>query len=608
MRFTPTYEGPQTAFRGGPSGFIQGHYPVWYSGLPADYTGTGNMKTVINWYSRRAGLPVRQQLKHPRAAAQSGAQRLIKYFNNIIKNEREKEIAIIQTYLNNLKVHEENLSFETLKLAEEALKEGSLSTAYTWLQKYKADLKALKEELQNPKNKHTSDISHMNAFWHDEFDKFIISLFTAKSRDTTDSYIVDMGELTVEELVNAYIEHVLSSGNAAMTHNIESISDQMIKDLKEVLTKAGVDANTKDLFSKTSLNALALYRAQTKRGSSANNYKMATTTKGKIKDVATLLIQAAGRGMGQQLAVSARGSQHGSTIASDRLLKEYLEREGARQIKTDVFSYTVAEGTINTEQIVAPLVEAAATDSYAQYEKVRKEIKAQLMQLNAEIFEVAYNVKGYQSHYDWTVAKPGSFAIRTPELRALADTGVIPNSMFDKLVFLLYNTASGCILDGNTDFLKLYLGLACTVWFFDDWLDINIYSSGYQQSGINTVHIFAANGNYYTLSEILQNTANQLKEFIETGNIGDTLFEITITPPAINAAAEYQEAVSQNRNAMNAALSDKKNVNEDVIQDYLQQRWDYMRNQVASNGSLEIKAKQSRFEELLRMFEAYLRT
>ena len=55
---------------------------------------------------------------------------------------------------------------------------------------------------------------------------------------------------------------------------------------------------------------------------------------------------------------------------------------------------------------------------------------------------------------------------------------------------------------------------------------------------------------------------------------------------------------------MNQAREDE---DEDQIQMLLQERWDHMRNWVATNGKMSISLNQDKITELLSTFESYLR-
>ena len=67
-----------------------------------------------------------------------------------------------------------------------------------------------------------------------------------------------------------------------------------------------------------------------------------------------------------------------------------------------------------------------------------------------EIFEIQENVKGYRSTFNLQIEGEGSFGNRAANIVKLAnESGGLGYDAFDKLVFLLNNTVSGCIADNK---------------------------------------------------------------------------------------------------------------------------------------------------------------
>ena len=592
----------QSAFRGGESGFIKGHYPIWFDGLPAKYVEDQDEALIIrNWWAIRSGQGIRETVKHPTQQVQGDAQRLVRYFEKIQENEAERESALIQTMLNNLKHQLGNNIPETIIQAERALQTQELSTAYTWLMQYQEDIDKLKEEVKNPKNNNFQNISHMNHFWENEMSKFIYSLFTAENRDYTDTFDTKTGQMTPKELVQQYINHVLSSGHTELIHGVEQIEESITTNLYGLLENLGINPHTKNIFSKKNYQILAKAAQNEKK---AKHLKVkSNATKGKLEDMADYMGYHIARGMGAELLTAAESSRHGETFSTGQL-KKYLPFGEKVQIKADTIMWTAAEGTIDLSALTKNLADALSTQDWDTYNKIAEEIN-QICETNGvEIFQVMYNVKGYQSRKNLQIEGTNTFERRIAQLQILANTGAIPTNMLDKIIFLLYNTSQGCLADKDIDYLKLYLGMACTIWMFDDYIDINAYSIGEKKVGVNNVHIFASGGNYYTLSEILMKTIIQLKEYIETNVINTGLFDIEISPAHFDAVMEYQTVVDKNQQEMNDA---READDEGQIQQLLQERWDAMRNLVASGGYMSIKIRQHRLEEILNTFEAYLR-
>ena len=87
--------------------------------------------------------------------------------------------------------------------------------------------------------------------------------------------------------------------------------------------------------------------------------------------------------------------------------------------------------------------------------------------------------------------------------------------------------------------------------------------------------------------------------------MADSLFDVVLKPSAIDATSAYQSVVNNNRSAVNEARQDQ---DKDAIQSELQVRWDAMRNMIGADTKMGVVFRQSKIEELLALFEGYLRS
>ena len=436
--FPPNTTTLKTAFRGGDIGFVRNHYVIWYDGLPAQYEEGGAYVTTQNLYAVNAGIQVREQIKHPKSGAQSGSIRLIKQMETIAEHEREREIALIENKIKHLRLASPNNVPEAVNLAEQALEQGSLSTAYNWLMHFQTDINSLKNEIQTPQFK---DISHMKEFWQVEFSKWLESLFKAEDKDKTSTFTFNLETATIEDIINAYIDHVLASGQRDMIVGIDQIHDSIKTNLSNLLTKLNISTKTSNLFNKTNFSTLA--RAAAK----AKHKAVSKTTKEKISDIASYLGYQVARGMGQELGTAAQASKFGKVEMTGQTRKT-LGDHSRVQIKGDIIEYMgAAEGTVDIDVLTEALAGAVANQDWEQYDILRSQLNALLLEINQPLFEVIYNVKGYQSRRDLAIAHISSLNAQTQGLQALADSNAFPALMFDKLIFLLYNTVTGALMD-----------------------------------------------------------------------------------------------------------------------------------------------------------------
>lgn len=596
----------KTAFRGGSEGFVDGHYVIWAVAPSAIYEPDGKELTIRNWYAYRQ-KDVRFKYKHPSGKNNSTVQRLIKAMRQIAKNEAEKETKLISARLDKLKNRYGQNKPQTLQLAYQALQQGKLSEAYNWLMHYDKDVEELKREVRSSRFK---NLGRMNQFFDTKFSKYFKSLFSdLKNRDRSNHYVIDPN-LTPAQIIQDYISEHMQHNEQLMIMGMQDMYDKLRIGFEDILDQAGLADYVNKGFLSDPGDLDKLVEWVIKSSKKPNEKLRNATTKQKIDAIVRAIELHMANGMGTEIADAIAQKRitgkSGVTFLTGDMLKLISKWSGGQATvrqKEDTITFE-ALYDIDLTWVQEYLQKAFETGRQEAFVEAVDNLNKALAETGQPIFEVLTNIKGNTSKREMKIEEQGSFGQRTEKMRQLADAGALPGDVLNQLVFLLYNTMHDCIGESYQPQIKLYLGVACATWMFDEYVDVYLPEHQGVQAGINKVYIFSAGTQNYTLSDIISNVVDDIENYCENQEL-DNLFDIVIEPPS-NAAAvlEYQQAINDNMIPMNQAREDE---DEDQIQMLLQERWDRMRNWVATNGKMRISLDQDKITELLSTFESYLR-
>lgn len=111
---------------------------------------------------------------------------------------------------------------------------------------------------------------------------------------------------------------------------------------------------------------------------------------------------------------------------------------------------------------------------------------------------------------------PGSLASRRGEIAEMF-SAVGQSGSVEDLIFGLANLAQDFVYDGQVEQAKMTLGSLCVAWMFNDAVEIIQGGTIFQNTGATTLHFYNINGYYYTLSDILYKTYENLQGGISKG-------------------------------------------------------------------------------------------
>lgn len=595
-----------SAFQGNP---LTEHYPIWWHGLTAEYVPGNGPVIVQPRYMRELGKQIRHTMAHPDAQIKSEVEAFLSEMERIIQNERSREDAAIQFAIDKIKnifINNNAPIPPTVQLAETAFNKGRFSEAYTWLMHYQENVDVLKKEVQHKNqygNYYFNNISHMNYFWRNEFSTFLSNYFQSRINESNQ---IDFSTTdSPEEIVNQYIQTILGESEPELKDKIQGNIDLMNARFQGMYEDLGLSYSKKKI-TRTDFQTI-LKAAEVKKGVKHK------ATKASIEEVARFIGYEVGRGIGAEVAAVAQGAAVGHSQLTGLLKKSIVNKAGDKTsvaIKPDAITIMLDQAALDIPEIAAKMSDLMTSQNYEEYEQNSKLFDEVLQNNSMQAFQVLENVKGYQSKKALIIGS-GTISQRTNELKLLMTNANLPQDTINRLLFLLNNTFEDCIADWAPDqkeYLKLYLGMVCAIWLFDDYEAIYVDTQAAQTSGLQRVRIFVSGGNYYTLSEILSNTCEKVREYLQDDEESTVKSLLTFGVsgfPKSRAQTAYQETVDSNQKAMNEA---REAGDTDRVQELLKQRWDKMREVVMDTGKITLAFRQSQLEQLLNNFEAYLKS
>ena len=162
----------------------------------------------------------------------------------------------------------------------------------------------------------------------------------------------------------------------------------------------------------------------------------------------------------------------------------------------------------------------------------------------------------------------------------------------DKIIFMLNNTIPGCINEGREHYIIDYIAAICVAYMWDDYTDL--LSVEERGGSFDTVHIFSTGGIYYSSSQIMRRTREDLINQASSKSFVD----VQIKPPSFDAEQKY------------TSLREQYPV--EGITDYnqrqkqLESRWNAMRDLVENQGTISISFRQKELEDIISNMEGVL--
>lgn len=469
------------------------------------------------------------------------------------------------------------------------------NTAYTLLLRRDKDLEKFKQEVASNRFK---SFQKTNEFWSSQFSKFIQTKLEQQieSQSGSNTLHIDF-DTDFDSLVDEFLSKILDSPDVK-NQSLKFIREQFIDGLKQTFDKMPT-LNFDIVLNDTKTNVKTLENSKLNLNHFIKKDGKFRKPSAIAKNLADALYAGIGRGLSTETyAIGSLQKINIKALSTGNLTKE-IKNEFTGEIynvqqKADAIGFEVFNADIPLDQIVDQIYEQ---NSSKNGEELLKEIERKVNEAlektaTGEMFELTENIKGYTSNYDLQVEGEGNFYNRMSNLKKL-DLG---GNMTSKLIFMLNNTTKGCIADGRISEIADYLAAVAVAWMWDDYEEIFNISDTPASSRINRVHLFNSGGAYFTASQILQQTLDNLE--------GDTdpnkFAKVKISPANPYPDASYISLRNEVPIGKFAAMSKEQQ------QEELKREWDIVKDYTMKNGMMSIHFNQKQLDELLSGLRAIL--
>lgn len=578
----------KTAFRGGEKGFVSGHYAIWERGLG---------EHAPNGYALKVGTRVAEQLLSSKRSTHGNA--IYGQFLSHLKNIQAKEAGKEGRYLMR-KFYQLEQVFndqQYLSAINSALANEDYGAVYTLITDKHKDIKEMRRELKS--NKFQS-LQKMNSFWHSQFFTYFYKRLSELMRVKDGKLIAKLSSsnLTIEQIVDEWMEEMLTGSNGAVESSLGFIENQFKDSLVTFLSQNGLSVTRGTNILGLNLDSLMdtkdVKRVMARKGKK----NVSRTAKGRLSDIAEALINRVGNGLSTELmGIAEQGRTGAKAISGGNLTKEIAEglRTDGYSVyqKNDIVSIDITGGEYDLDSIVNDLYKELAENGGDIIKAIEKQLLITEEILN-DIFIIETNVKGYVSKQPLNIEGEGSWRNRLDNLYKMQDA--FPAKTMDRLIFLMVNAFDQCIASNRLDQLKDYIAATVAAWMWDDYdqlFNIN------EQSTIQRVRMFKSGSYYFSASQVLQIGIEALENGFAKHKNG--FVEVNIKKPSFNAEQFYKNLVESN--PVEDAI---KKEDENAVQNILKIRWDTMRDRILDEGTISISFNQQALEGLLGKMKEYI--
>lgn len=560
-------------------------YVIWRNGLDGEDP---------NWLAKQQGTTYVDRMFYDRSLDQrSSFYKFTEFLLRIQQKEANKERNYINLKLEKMRTN--ILEKERIPVVQRAIDDGKFGLAYTLLLDLDTSIQELKRELTSNR---FNNYSHMNKFWNAQFSSFLQKKLE-QSLEIQDHKLVrklSASSLTIGELVDEWMQELLEGSNGVVAQSLEPVSEGVKSSFLGYLQKAGItglSSYADDIFG-TSNNFTSLSGFKTTKKQKGGDKELSHMT----KLVADAIGNAVGLGMPMEIAIGSEQGKRGATSFNTGTLTKKiqigLKNEGFKDVqqKADVTSFEVFEGSYDINRLAKEIFQEEGFNQES-YKKFLAQLEEAAKNNAGQFFEVDTNVKGYRSVRDMSIEGVGSFNQRTKNLVKMAQEAEgIPAFSMEKLIFMLNNTAEGCIASYCIDRLVNYIAAVCVAWMWDDYTEL--FSLSESNSAIQKIRMFNSGGQYYSASQIIGQTLEELL----TRYKGSSFVVVDIQPPSFDADGMYRE--------LKGLHPVPDNQNKEEWQSALKPRWDEMRDYVSTHGKISIKIQQAGIEKLIGELSQYL--
>ena len=577
----------KNGYFGGSTSFMTNGYVIWQKGLAGD-----DGKRMPNPYAIKQGNTYVQRMLYVRSKdVRSSFYKLIEYLKQIQRKESKKEKDFIIFQLKNSSINTLSKQYQAIQTA---INNDNFGMAYTLLLKTSEEYKELVEEFHSGKFK---NISHTKSFWNSQFSTYFAKRLDEALEIQGDQLVnkISNNSLTIDQIVEDFINEQIRGSEGVAVGSLNEIKDQLKTDLARELTKYGIISNNSifDNIFQSSNKFAAISSRTSLKTKTGRNRKLETVVKNIADDLATSV----GLGLSTEIeAVGRQGRQSTLTFSTGNMTKRFTKalsgKEQNVKQKADTVSFSLYEGNLDIKRIATNIFGESMETSQEKMEAFIEEIK-RTAGLKDKIFMVSTNIKGYRSKFDLKIAKEATYKQRAADIAKLAlEAEGMPSLSMEKLIFLFNNTMKGCIAASESDKISEYVAAVCAAWLWDDYGEL--LSTQEREGPIQKIHMFNSGGIYYSASQLIGKSIQQLYE----GTSGNFV-AVEFKPATFDAQDFY------NQLRTNYPMPDR-NVSVEEWQGQLKKRWDEMKDRVERESKMSISIRQKELEKILGDLSQYL--
>lgn len=570
-----------TGFNGNGS-FVTNHYVVYQKGFasPPYNDVKPNIKAL------RHGIDGIRTLTHPNSHPRSAFNLFISHLEKVYERELAKEKRYLEFKKQQLI---QQGAVDIANKLQTAMDAGEFNAAFMLISHTQEELKKLIVEAQDYIGRKS------NYFWDEQFGKYVGEVFSQNLEYNQQKQLFGKigSNMTLGQFIDNYVDQVVNNtyGDQFLDTSKKAYKEKYLDQFGAKLEKIGIFPKTWNRNTTLFTNKMGNSRnfsALLKNRKNAGKYEY--SIEGLGEDLAGNLMLGMASELQSMQSAKNRAGANSIVVSTGENRRRNASGKKVYQ-KADVTSIEIA--TASTTIQLPKNIQKFLFDG--ELEKNWEEIREEIIRLNeslGEIFETFENVKGYKSENNLQIEGTGSFVNRAANIVKLAQQsdGLGYNS-FDKLVFMLNNTVSGCIADQKIDVLADYIAAICVAWMWDDYDEIYAIQ---ERTGVTTkLHLFNSGGYYYTASGIMRQVLDNLMTTVVSKEEVDSFVQVDIKPPKPHTQSDYDSLVARN------SITNIPKENIEQWMSVLKTRWDIIRDEVEKGGTVAIHFKQNELSELL---------
>ena len=487
---------------------------------------------------------------------------LISLLKALQKKEEEKEEKFFQWY--RIQIAQNDINF--LNTFDKLYTGNEYSKLMTAIEQRRRSLYDTDKDIEaNIKTNSKEWAENQNRAFRDAFSKAIkqdngrLSIINPKNKDLLNRTFEDI----LNEAEQIFLEKAQDTASEIFQQNLQDVWIEW----KKIFLK---NLSNSEFGSFNEKNTLRQYKNAMGRANKLITGKATKTGKNKYKTVNqfanSIFYNLLMNGLSSELYLDIGNG----TVRVGDVKKEYKTITGN---KTSVGNIQTDAISIFSEdiQVQANFKEEIQKIMQSEQQNIHQQIQKALKIYDEDNFIIHYSAKDlyYRStERRVTIRQEANLDSRMYELQKLSS--IIGKGSITDLLFAIANIGAGAILEKKTKDVKDAIVALCATWMFEDYEDtFTQIATGVTN---NHLHIYFINGNYYTVSEILNLTIAQLEK-----QDANKLILVSLKP----STKDPYEDVNHSKQIKGIP------------------RWEYVRSENLNEGKLGIRMNTKILEDML---------